>query len=105
MLVEFNKKKNQERRVNPNNLFLPKFFDAYMPQIGNKYGAHLPSISQWTKWANTNTMMMGAGDTIYRGEWRNFTVKEVRQILSSYIIHGLAPTPRLDYTFYPQSHD
>ena len=82
-----------------------EFFDAFMPQVNNNYGAYLPSISQWTNWTNTKAIMMGAGDTIYRGEWRSFTTKEVRQILGTYIIHGLAPTPRLEYKFYPQSHD
>ena len=49
--------------------------------------------------------MNGAGNRIYKDEWKPFSPKEIRQHFGLYVMHGLAPTARVEYKFRPQRVD
>ena len=49
--------------------------------------------------------MMGAGDSIYKQDWKPFTREEIRRHLGLYIFNGVSPTPQITLRFHSQSKD
>ena len=49
--------------------------------------------------------MAGAGKKVYKGEWYIFSYIYLRQHFGSYLLQGLAPSPRIEYKFNTQCRD
>ena len=62
------------------------------------------SFELMTKWTNAKAILAGAGSTIYPN-WHPFDAKELRQHFGLYVLHGLSPTPRVEYKLRPQRVD
>lgn len=95
---EFIKKHN----LNPNTL--PEAYtDIFLPFSKNmQQGKEMISFKQLTRWTNKKAILAGAGrgGTIYK-DFVPFTVKEVRQHISLYILQGLQPLLRIGLKFKP----
>ena len=56
------------------------------------------------QWSNLKAALYDAGDTINK-DYKPFTTKEIRKHFGLYVLHGLFPTPRVEYKFRPQRVD
>ena len=50
-------------------------------------------------WTNQKAWLAGMVD------WKPFDPREIRQHFGLYVLHGLSPTPRVEYKFKPQKLD
>ena len=82
-----------------------QFADVFLPFQHKENDENLFSFKKLTDWTNAKAIMNGAGNRIYKDEWTPFTPKEIRQHFGLYVMHGLAPTPRVEYKFRPQRVD
>ena len=79
-----------------------QFADVFLPFQHKENDENLFSFEKLADWTNAKAIMNGAGNRIYKDEWTPFTPKEIRQHFGLYVMHGLAPTPRVEYKFRPQ---
>ena len=59
-------------------------------------------LNEWTK---NKAHVEGAGKKVYKGEWDEFSARELRHHFGIYLLQGLAPLPRIEYKFNPQCRD
>ena len=84
-----------------------EYLEMFLPTESNPYTTNKEewlSIKQLTKFTNAKALLAGAGDTMYP-DWKPFTTKEIKQHLGLYMLHGLSPSPRVEYKFQPQRVD
>ena len=63
------------------------------------------SVSNWTKYSNMKAMAENAGEEghIFEGKYRPFTTRGIMRMIGTYIMDGLAPSPRLEWKMVPQT--
>ena len=83
------------------------YMDLIFPYKKNVIdGKEMLSFEQLMRWTNMKAHLSGAGKggVQYR-DFKDFTIEELRQHVGIYILHGLSPSPRLEYKMKPQGHD
>ena len=79
-----------------------EFAEAFIP-LNNVSNQALKknyfSFENLSKWTNEKAWLAGMKD------WKPFDAREIRQHFGFYVLHGLSPTPRVEYNFKPQKAD
>lgn len=83
-------------------LFLPLSEENGVRKIN---GVEPLCFMKLTKWTNHKALLCGAGIGGCYPDYYHFTVQEIRQHVGLYIMHGLSPSPRVEYKFKPQYSD
>eukprot|EP00547_Thalassionema_nitzschioides_P014673 CAMPEP_0194238244 /NCGR_PEP_ID=MMETSP0158-20130606/5025_1 /TAXON_ID=33649 /ORGANISM="Thalassionema nitzschioides, Strain L26-B" /LENGTH=863 /DNA_ID=CAMNT_0038972445 /DNA_START=101 /DNA_END=2689 /DNA_ORIENTATION=- len=84
-----------------------QYISIFLPHKNNPHSTknkELLSFSLLARWTNWKAMLAGAGDTCYP-DWKDFTATELRQHIGLYLLHGLSPSPRVEWKLKPQSSD
>jgi len=82
------------------------FVDAFIPFKENKRVSERDhfSFEKMTRWTNNKAILAGAGSTTYH-DFKPFTPQEIRQHFGIYVLHGIQPSPRVEYKFRSQRQD
>ena len=70
----------------------------------NENPNHIVLIADWTTFTNCKAWLANAGRLIYQ-DFKEFSVKEVKQFLALYILQGLSPSLQMKMKFKPQHED
>ena len=82
-----------------------EFANAFIPFHQDKKDKNHFSFELLMQWTNLKAALAGAGTNIYKGEYHPFSTKEIRQHFGLYVLHGISPTPRIEYKFSPEHKD
>lgn len=80
-----------------------EFAEAFFPMCENPFldsnGDHMLSMQHLARNTNARAAQAFAGEATY-DEWAgDFSIKEMRQFLGLYVLHGLSPSPGLERKF------
>ena len=84
-----------------------QYMDLILPFKKNIIdGKERLSFEQLMRWTNTKAHLAGAGKGgSYYTDYKDFTVTELRQHIGLYVLHGISPSPRIEYKFKSQGED
>ena len=85
-----------------------EWFEAFLPIKNGRRGggAALPfSIESCLSWTNTKARMQNAGLGGKYADFQDFTLDELMQHTSLYLLQGLSPSPQIDMKFKSQLED
>ena len=83
-----------------------EFFESFLPVYEKHIFYHKTTVGEWTTWTNTKALLENAGQEGFPyPDWKPFTVREIKQFLTLFILQGLLPSPRIEMKFSPQMED
>ena len=82
-----------------------EFANSFIPFNEDQRDKNHFSFELLMKWTNIKATLVGAGSTIYKDEYHIFSTKEIQQHFGLYVLHGISPTPRIEYKFSPEYKD
>ena len=80
------------------------FAEAFLPFKDDRKVKNHMSFQLLTRWTNLKASLASAGNLTYT-DYRDFSERELRQHFGQYVLHGISPTPQVEYQFRSQTQD